>query len=143
MKIEMPRGAVFHTKDGQEARLVWHAAFQPKWQGQYDRAQAYVDNEVLRRSTPFIPFRTSFLMKSGVLGTVIGSGEVEWTAPYARYQYYGKVMVGKAPKKVTGTPLKHDKTKHPQAGPFWFERMKAAHKRDILAGARRIAGGGQ
>lgn len=140
MRIETPRGAVF-SANGQKAVLEWNQNFQPKWQGRYSRAQAFVDSEVLRLSTPFIPFRTSFLMKTGTLGTVIGSGLVEWVAPYARYQYYGKVMVGKPPKQLTDRDLTYDKTKNPQAGAFWFERMKADHKQDILAGARRIAGG--
>lgn len=151
MKIETPRGAVIHTKTG-TARLVWDPGFQPKWQGQYDRSQMYVDSEVLRLSDRFIPFQTGMLKKSGILGTQIGSGTVEWIAPYARYLYYGKVYGPNvplsdggffspvAPKKPTGKELKFHGA--PTRGAFWFERMKAVHKKDILSGARRIAGGG-
>ncbi|MCQ5130298.1 minor capsid protein [Butyricicoccus faecihominis] len=153
MKIETPRGTVFHTKDGKTARLVWNPGFQDTWQGRYDRAQMFVDNEVLRRSDPLIPFQTGMLKKSGILGTIIGSGEVEWIAPYARYLYYGKVygpniprsdggfFSPTAPKKPTGKEIKFHGA--PMRGAFWFERMKSAHKQDILAGARRLAGGGK
>lgn len=140
MKIETPRGAVVHTKSGRSARLVWNPDFQSKWQGRYDRAQVYVDSEVLRLSAPYIPLQTSMLQKSGILGTVPGEGVVVWNAPYAHYQYRGLVMAGRAPKHYTGKPLTYHGA--PRRGLLWFERMKADHGRDILAGARRIAGGG-
>lgn len=141
MRIQTPRGAVVHTKSGQSARLVWNPDFQPKWEGRYDKAQVYVDSEVLRLSAPYIPFQTSMLQKSGILGTIPGRGVVIWNAPYARYQYYGKVMVGRAPKRLTSKDLTYHGA--PKRGKLWFERMKTDHKQDILAGARRIAGGGK
>ena len=42
-----------------------------------------VDSEVLRRSTPYVPFKTGNLIKSGIRGTKIGSGEVMYNAVYA------------------------------------------------------------
>ncbi len=80
------------------------------------------------------------LKKSGILGTVIGSGEVVWNAPYAHYHYYGKLRVGRAPKILTNIDLKHHGA--PMRGKFWFERMKADKKAQILDGARRLAVGG-
>ena len=69
--------------------------------------------------------------------------EITVNGPYARYQYYGKVMVGKPPKQVTDTDLTYDKTKHPSAGPFWDRRLMAAEKDAILrdVGARIKRGG--
>ena len=139
MRIETPRGAVVHTPNGQSAQLIWNPNFQPNWEGRYDRAQIFVDSEVLRLSAPYIPFQTSMLQKSGILGTIPGKGVVTWIAPYAHYQYYGEIMAGRAPKHYTGRPLGYHGA--PMRGKLWFERMKAAHKQDILAGARRIAGG--
>jgi len=127
--IETPRGGIFLNEDGTKAKLVWNTNFQPNWQENYSRAQKYVDSEVLRLSEPYIPLQTGMLVKSGILGTEIGSGMVEWIAPYARYQYYH-------PRK-TGTET------GPLRGPHWFERGKAVWKRDVIAGARRRAGGSQ
>lgn len=141
MRIETPRGAVFKTPDGSSAVLEWDSTFQPKWEGRYNRGQTYVDTSVLRYCDPYLPFRSGFLKKTGILGTVVGSGEVAWIAPYARYLYYGKVMAGRAPKTLTGHDLQYDRTKNPLAGSFWFERAMGDHKDTILAGARRIAGG--
>ena len=103
------------------------------------RVQQYIDNEVLKRSEPYTPLETGTLSKSGQLNTVLGSGEVIWSTPYARYQYYGKVMAGSAPKKVTDKALKYHGGG--ARGEKWFERMKAAHKDGILSGAAKIAGG--
>lgn len=126
-KIETPRGKVIVTKAG-KAKLVFNTNFQPKWQRRYSRSQQFVDSEVLRLSEPFTPLDTSMLIKSGSLGTEIGSGLVQWIAPYARRQYYS----AREPGSQTG----------PQRGPKWFERMKQIHKAHILSRAKRIAGKG-
>ena len=126
-KIETPRGSIIITSGG-KAELRWNLNFQSKWQGRYARAQQWLDNEVLANCEPFVPLRTGMLIKSGILGTDVGSGKVSWIAPYAKAQYYGK----RKPGSVTG----------PLRGPFWFERAKAIHKRHWIEGARRLAGGG-
>lgn len=126
-KIETPRGEIIPGKGG-KARLVWNTNFQKKWQRQYSAAQKFVDSEVLRLSEPYTPLRTGMLVKSGTLGTDVGSGKVEWIAPYSRSQYYSV----RKPGSQTG----------PNRGPFWFSRMKAVYKDQIVSGARRIAGRG-
>ncbi len=112
--------------------------------------QGFIDSEVIRLMGPYVPMKDGMLDKSATTSTVIGSGLVQQQTPYARFQYYSKLMVdpetgspwaGKGVKKViTDRDLVHDKSKHPQAGPFWFERMKADHGDDILNGVRKVAG---
>lgn len=139
MKIITPRGRTIEvqTKGGkQKAILEWNHNFQNKWNGKFSRVQKYVDSEVLRLSDKYTPFKSGFLKKSGILGTDIGSGEVQYIAPYSRYQYHGKVMIGKAPKKVTNKDLQYNGA--PQRGAKWFEVMKVNHKEDIFRGARRF-----
>ena len=126
--IETPRGQIVITKAG-KAKLVWNTNFRPKWQRRYSAAQRFVDSEVLRLSEPFIPLQTGMLVKSGILGTDVGSGLVEWIAPYAKAQYYS----ARKPGSETG----------PLRGPYWFERGKAVWGRRVIEGARRIAGSGQ
>lgn len=104
----------------------------------YQQAQRYVDNEVLRRCDPLTPRQRGDLIRSGVRATSVGSGLVQYNSPYARYQYYGKVMIGKAPKTLTNIPLTY--TEAPNRGAKWFERMKIKDKKDILRGAGRIVG---
>ena len=104
----------------------------------FQQAQRYVDSEVLRRCDPLTPRLNGHLIRSGVRATRLGSGMVQYNSPYARYQYYGKVMIGKAPKKITNIPLTY--TGAPNRGAKWFERMKVKDKKDILKGAGRIVG---
>lgn len=91
----------------------------------YSAAQKFLDSEVLRDSAPYVPMRTGNLMKSGVTGTVIGSGKIEYNAPYAKCMYYG---VG----------FHFSKDKHPQACAQWFEKAKAAKKDAWLKGVNKI-----
>lgn len=128
-QITTPKGTViqYKTKNGTiKARLEWNPGFSAKWNGQYTEAQKYVDSEVLRLSSRYVPLRSSMLQKSGILGTEIGKGEVCWIAPYARRQYY-----------KTATSRSYD----PKRGGLWFERMKADHGAQIIAGAKKRAGG--
>ena len=65
-------------------------------------------------------------IKLTVAQTDINKPEIVTDTPYARYLYYGKVMVGKAPKRLTNIDLKYTKTKNPLAGPFWDRALSAA-----------------
>lgn len=138
MRIETPRGRIIQSKTG-KAKLEWNPDFVPHWDGAYSEAQEFVDNEVLRLSDPYVPMQSSMLKLSGKLGTMPGSGDVIYNAPHARYHYYGKVMEGRAPKKLTERDLKHHGA--PKRGPFWFERMKSDKKEQILRGAVKIMKG--
>lgn len=113
-KIETPRGVVY-TTGSSIARLEWNPGFGPDYERAFNRKQAYVDQECIRRMAPETPRRTGVLIKSATLGTVIGSGEINQIAPYARRQYY----------------------KH-KSKSYWFERMKNRHKDSILKGAQKI-----
>lgn len=124
--IQTPRGRVFtaQTRNGRvTARLEWASGFGPGMSGSFSDAQKFVDSECLRHMDPLTPRRTGMLIKSGTLGTTIGSGNIGYLAPYARRQYYEGRSRGQRGKK-------------------WFERMKTAHKSAIIKGAQRIAGGG-
>lgn len=79
------------------------------------KAQEFIDLECIRRMNPLTPRLTGVMIKSATLGTVIGSGQIEYLAPYARRQYY------------------EHKTKKK-----WFETMKKGHKDAILKGAAKF-----
>lgn len=83
--------------------------------------QAYIDNEVISLSKPYIPHNTGALERSAD-GSEIGSGIVEYVAPYAKKQYY----------ENKGNGLR---------GKMWVDRMKADRFDEILDGAAKIAGG--
>ena len=105
--------------------IDWNPNFQVEKQLRFANAQKIVDSEVLRRCDPYVPFRLGDLKKSGIAGTVIGSGKVEYTAIYARRQYYENAGRGIEGLNASGgtSGLR---------GKLWFERMKADQKEDIL-----------
>ena len=121
--IKTPRGSVSIGPNG-KAQLVWNTNVGPKWTRRFNKAQVFVDSEVLRLSEPYIPLLTGMLIKSGILGTEPGSGKVKWIAPYAKAQYYSK----RKPGSMTG----------PLRGPYWFRRMKEVHWKKIVDGAKRL-----
>lgn len=139
-KIKQPADSQIQVNGTASAALQWNKNFAGKWNGRCAQAQRFVDSEVLRLDDKYVPLRQSNLKKSGILGTVIGSGLVRYIAPYARYQYYGKVMVGPAPKQLTSIPLKYH-SGDPNRGAKWFEVMKARHGRGIISGAKKMMGG--
>lgn len=124
--ITTPRGCIIQTAQG-KAELKWNDTELASRQKAFDKAQKFVDSEVLRLCSPLVPFQTGMLDKSGTLGTEIGSGEVRYIAPYAAKQYYD-----------TAESRPYDG----QRGAKWFERMKASHRKEILDGAKKLAGGG-
>lgn len=121
-KITAPQGSIV-SNGKNKAELTWNPDFAAKRNAQFSRKQMFVDSEVLRRCSPRVPLRTGMLEKSGKLGTDVGSGEVDYIAPYAAYQYY-----------ETSDTRPYDANR----GAHWFERMKVAEKEDILRGADKI-----
>lgn len=119
-EIKTPRGCIFKTKNG-KAQLEWNKDFAGKKNESFSRKQKFVDSEVLRLCSPRVPLKTGMLEKSGKLGTMVGSGEVDYVAPYAAAQYY-----------ATAESRPYD----PNRGAKWFERMKAADKSAILEGVK-------
>ncbi len=120
-EIKTPRGSIstYTVKEGALkgrviSRLVWASGFKPDKEKGFSNAQEFVDSECVRRMNPETPRRTGVLIKSASLGTVIGSGEINQIAPYARRQYY----------------------EHKEKS-YWFERMKNRHKDSILKGAAK------
>lgn len=118
--INTPRGRV-STVTGEDgsvtAKLEWNPAFASQKAQSFSKAQEFVDSECLRYMNPRTPRRTGMLIKSGTLGTVIGSGSIEYLAPYARRQYYEHRSKAR-----------------------WFETMKASKKDVIREGAEKLAG---
>ena len=123
------------------------------------RVQAAIDNAVIRYCIPYCPFETGGLATSPYALSPPGGGKVIYKGPSARYLYYGEVYGPNIPvfednsgeptrffspkggkKHPTGRPLKYNTDLNPQAGPFWFTRMKADHTQDIAEEARRVAG---
>lgn len=118
--------------------------------------QKFLTMTVNRRITRYMSFRTGAM--STKLKYVKSLTEIEVLAPYARYQYYGKVMVnaatGKGPAFIPGVGYRYRKgtilkainrglqygtTKNALAGPYWDRRMMAAESAQIAAEVQAYA----
>lgn len=95
------------------------------------KAEHIVAQQVAKDTAPFVPALTGSLDQR----TRVDGSLVIYPGPYARFLYYGKVMVDPntgstyAPKGgskvVTDRNLVFNQTVHPQAQDHWFEASKA------------------
>lgn len=95
------------------------------------RAESIVGQQVIKDTAPFVPALTGSL----TIRTRLDGNIIIYPGPYARFLYYGKVMVDPqtgstfAPKGgtkvLTNRDLVFSKAMHPQAQSHWFEASKA------------------
>lgn len=90
--------------------------------------------EIKKDVSQFVPYRSGELDRSAHIRN-LGKKEKEivWEAPYARHQYFGRVMrdargrawVGKGERKPYPTnPIVYSKDIHPKATAFWAREAK-------------------
>lgn len=121
------------------------------------KVQRFFSSEIMRISNPYLPFKGGALQASARL-TDKGDGII-YDTPYARYHWYGKLMVdpvtGKGafynpqtgrfwsrpntPKVLTNTDLKYKGA--PMRGPRWVERAWIDHKDEIIKATQDYMGG--
>lgn len=80
-------------------KLILNSDIQKTYTSKFAKAQQFVDSECIRLMVPYTPMLSGQMIQSATRGTVIGSGEIKYNSPYARYQYYGKLMVS----SITGS----------------------------------------
>ena len=95
------------------------------------KAEHIVAVQVKKDTSPYVPFLTGSLDQR----TLVDGNAIIYPGPYARFLYYGKVMVDPetgstyAPKGgtkvLTNRDLVFSKAMHPQAQSHWFEASKA------------------
>jgi len=110
LTITTPRGSIIQTANG-KAQLVWNPGFGQEYTNKFGRVQVFIDNGVIKGMEPYTPLRTSMMIKSALLGSVIGSGLIRYLAPYGKRQYY----MGREPGTSSFGALR---------GKLWFSRWK-------------------
>lgn len=109
------------------------------------RIQRLFTSECARAMDPYVPFRQGILKNT----RIIGIDSVTYNTPYARFQYYGKVMIGihsRSPFAMKGERkivTDRDLTYHgaPMRGKMWDKRMWADKKTVIIDNVAKAAGG--
>ena len=107
------------------------------------RAEHILALQIKKDTTPFVPALTGSLSTR----TMVEEGTVIYPGPYARYLYYGKLMVDPATgssyaqkgaiKVLTDKNLVFNKAMHSQAQDHWFEASKAENMNKWLRVARK------
>lgn len=107
-----------------------------------DRAQTAVAIQAQKDTSPYVPALTGSLDQR----TRVDENQIIYPGPYARYLYYGKLMVDPATgssyapkgatKVLTDKNLVFNKAMHSQAQDHWFEASKAENMDKWL----RVAG---
>lgn len=110
--------------------------------------QKMLTNEIARISDPYVPFDTGML-KNQVTISIDGTW-FQYNSPYARYHWFGKLMVDPITKKgaffkegyghwsrpdtqkiLTETPMKYSGS--PMRGPKWAKRAWDDNQEQILS----------
>ena len=118
---------------------------------QYNRAQFYLDSQVMTGMVPLIPLNAAILLNRTRTRSeaMAGTGQVCAAAePYGRFLYMGKVMIDpvtKSPwaredaeKIVTNRNLTYS---NPRTVPHWFDEAKRLHLKQWVKGVKKYAGG--
>nr|DAW44947.1 MAG TPA: Minor capsid protein [Bacteriophage sp.] len=100
-----------------------------------EKAQATLINQIRIDTEQYVPAMDLTLSNSAHAENK--NTELVYNGPYARFQYYGKVMVDErgstyarlgSKKHVINRDLVYSKERHPNATSFWFEKSKARYK---------------
>ena len=99
-----------------KVKMNWNPGTEKRLNEGFEGAQKFIDRETLRLAEPFTPRDTGNLIASGERATRIGSGTIQYDAPYDRRQYYENKGNG-------------------QRGARWLERVKVQYGEQIRKGA--------
>jgi len=122
-----------------------------RFEKQFQRAQCYLDGQVMTDMVPLMPHNAGTFAQQTRADSAAtqGSGKVYAAGGVqGRFLYGGKVMVDEltgspwarkgAKKVVTDRNLKYS---NPQAVPHWFDEAKKRHGAEWIKGVKKIAGG--
>ena len=119
LTVTTPMGTLFtvQRRNGKcEAKISWNKDVGAEITAAMKTSRSKLMQRILKDTDPLVPFDTGMLKNSPQIATDYETGEIIWSTPYARRQYY---LHGK------GEGLHGD---NGQRGSYWAERSKAANK---------------
>lgn len=116
-----------------------------KYDQRHKLARKMLKNEIAKDTEKFVPFRGRYLRGSVTQSLQSDDQYLIYNAPYARFLYYGYVMIGRVTHRPWArrgeTKIKTDKKltfSQPLACSHWFERSKALNKDKWLKIAKKV-----
>lgn len=109
------------------------------------KALRMLKSEIAKDTEPFVPMRDGRLRRSVTTSLRTNSSKLIWATPYARFLYYGKVMVGRITRRPWAakgetkvTTNKNLTYSQPGTGPNWFNRAKKVKLQKWLKVAKKV-----
>ena len=108
-----------------------------------NKAISILKNEIIKDTHSYVPMRAGQLRHSAISSTGTNKTQIVYRKVYARFLYYGKVMVGKISRKAwanKGEPketINKDLT-YSHGGSHWFEESKKKNKDKWIAIAKKL-----
>lgn len=121
------------------------------------KAKMMLKNEIIKDCDPFVPMLNGYLKNSPLKSIKTDDDFIVYNSPYARYQYYGILMVDPITLKgaffdpdygywsrpgvskiTTSIPLHYSKGHHPKACSRWFEKGKTVYGKSWIEAARKV-----
>jgi len=93
-----------------------------------EKAQAVLDQQILKDSNNYAPMDTGELVRSAIRSSLIGQGQIIYDTPYSRRLYYNP-------------QYNFSRDVNAQAQGLWFEAAKAAHLQEWVGITAREMGG--
>lgn len=118
LTVTTPMGTLFtvqHRNGKCEAKIAWNKDVGAEITAAMKTSRSKLMQRILKDTDPLVPFDTGMLKNSPQIATDYETGEIIWSTPYARRQYYFH------PK---GEGLHGD---NGQRGSYWAERSKDAN----------------
>lgn len=114
-----------------------------KFNNHNNNAIRILKSEISKDTESYVPFRTGSLRRSVYFSLRTNDFKLIWNRTYARFLYYGKVMIGKISKRAwakkgeTKEVTSKDLT-YSQGGAKWFERAKACNLKKWIRVAKKV-----
>ena len=107
--------------------------------GSNGKARLFFAKKVKQMADPYVPFSDGPMKSAAFIQQQGQSVQIVYPVIYSRLHWHGKVMVGRAPKRVTNKDMKYRNGK--RRGPHWTIRMWADRGNEIVEAVARFTGG--
>lgn len=118
-------------------------AVMKRYKNKSNIAMTALKNEIVKDTEKYVPMRDGGLRKSVVSSIGANENQIVYRKVYARFLYYGKVMVGKisrspwAKKGETKEAINRSLT-YSYGGDHWFDKSKERNIKKWISIARKL-----